>query len=165
MLDRRAAAIGASALLAATIVAPPPPLLVWNASASMPVGLYFVAPGKSVHVGDIVAARLPDRAGRLAAHRRYLPFGLPIVKPVAAAAGDQICAIGGALFVNGMRTATRLRRDGKGRPLPAWTGCIRLGTRQLFLLANRSRASFDSRYFGPIGQDLVIGPARLIWAA
>lgn len=161
---RRRCAISAAGLAAllATVAVPPAPRLLWNASASVPVGLYAVRPGAWPAPGDLVAARLPERWRRLAAARGYLPAGVPLVKPVAALAGDEVCAIGHVLFVEGRPIARRRARDRAGRPLPAWQGCIRLRGRQLLLLAD-DPASFDGRYVGPTeGHDL-IGTARLLW--
>jgi conjugative transfer signal peptidase TraF len=161
----RAIALAATAVLLPTAAASPPPLLIWNVSASVPIGLYLVVPNGRTRAGDIAAVRLPDEAGRLAAGRGYLPLDMPLLKPVAAVSGDEVCAAEDALVINGKPAARRYRNDTAGRPLPAWNGCIRLSEDQVFLLARASRSSFDSRYFGPVGRDRLIGRARLIWSA
>ncbi len=141
---------------------PPAPRLVWNASASAPVGLYGVSPGVAVDPGDMVIARVPEPFRPLAAGRRYLPMNVPLVKRVTAIAGDEICALGQEIFVNGRWTAERRVADGQGRPMPAWSGCIRLRGGQLFLLMDNP-ASFDGRYFGATEGRDVIGKAQLLW--
>lgn len=152
------------ALLGATIVVPPLPRLVWNASASAPVGLYRVLPAMPVRTGDMVIAWPPERLRRLAAGRRYLPMNVPLVKLVAASPGDIVCAFGNAIFVNGHRVAERRPRDGKGRPMPWWRGCVTLQGGAVLLLMADSPSSFDGRYFGPTGTGDVIGKAQLLWA-
>jgi len=142
---------------------PPAPRLVWNASASAPVGLYAVAPGSSAEPGDMVIAHVPMPWQRFAATRRYMPINVPLVKRVAAAAGDEVCALGQEIFVNGRWTAARRVVDGAGRPMPKWSGCVRLRGRQLFLLMD-APASFDGRYFGVTEGIDVVGKARLLWA-
>lgn len=160
---RRLAIGGAGlALLLVSAVFPPAPRLVWNASASAPTGLYIVSPGSVPGVGDMVIARVPWRFRQLAAERRYLPLNVPLVKRVAASAGDEVCARGTAILVNGRRIADRQRTDRRGRSMPLWEGCVRLRGRQLFLLMNYSR-SFDGRYFGLTEAEDVIGKARLLW--
>ena len=162
-LRRRAALIAAGiACLGLTIALPPVPRLVWNASASAPVGLYGVSPGAAVDPGDMVIARVPEPFRRLAAERRYLPMNVPLVKRVTAIAGDEICALGQEIFVNGRWTAERRVADGQGRPMPAWSGCTRLRGGQLFVLMDNP-ASFDGRYFGATEGRDVIGKARLLW--
>ncbi|TPG42739.1 S26 family signal peptidase [Sphingomonas koreensis] len=163
-LVRRAAvlAVGA-ALMAATIVAPPAPRLVWNASASAPVGLYAVRPGAMIARGDMVIARLPPGYRRLAAARHYLPANVPLVKRAVGVAGDEICALGEQIFLNGTPVAARQRTDARARAMPRWTGCIRLRGGQLFLLMADSPESFDGRYFGVTEAGDLVGKARLLW--
>lgn len=145
-----------------TLIWPPRPALIWNASASAPIGLYRVeapgAPGR----GDMVVAWPPREARRLAAERHYLPSNVPLVKRVAAARGDRVCAAGEAVFVNGELVARRRETDPSGRPLPSWAGCLDLGEGYLLLLMP-GEDSFDGRYFGLTSMRDVIGRASLIW--
>ena len=131
-------------------------------AASAPIGLYAVAPGAFVEPGDMVVARLPKRYRLLAASRHYLPTNVPLVKRVAAYAGDEVCALGRDIFINGRRIASRRAVDAAGLPMPWWSGCLVLRGRQLFLLMD-SPSSFDGRYFGPTEGIDVIGKARLLW--
>ena len=160
-----AAALGAGiALVGATIVARPLPRFVWNASASAPVGLYAVTTGAPLRAGDMVIARVPARYRILAAKRHYLPANVPLVKRVAATSGGQVCALGPTLFLDGAWLADRRRRDGAGRVMPWWEGCVRLGPGQIFLLMPGNPNSFDGRYFGPSDKVDIIGTAHLLWA-
>ena len=152
------------ALIGVTIVTQPNPRLVWNASASAPVGLYVVTPGATVRQGNMVIARLAEPMQTLAATRHYLPANVPLVKQVAALSGAMICAHGLAISINGIRVATRRRRDRAGRLMPWWTGCQRLRSGFVFLLMPRVRDSFDGRYFGPTRASDIVGKARLLWA-
>lgn len=163
-LRRRVAAvaIGAGILLGSAAL-PPTPRLVWNASASAPIGLYAVSLGAVIDPGDMVIARVPVPYRRMAAVRRYLPMNVPLVKHVAAVAGDDVCAFGQDIFVNGRWVAERRTADAADRPMPMWTGCTRLRGRQLFLLMDAA-ASFDGRYFGVTEGADVLGRARLLWA-
>jgi conjugative transfer signal peptidase TraF len=161
---RRATAIGVlAAALGATIIVRPAPLLVWNASASAPVGLYAVGPQQMPESGNMVIARVPAAWRRLAAIRHYLPENVPLVKRVVAAPGDTVCARGAEITVNGREAARRLARDGSGRPMPWWNGCVTLRHGALFLLMTDSPASFDGRYFGPTPRGDIIGKARSLW--
>jgi conjugative transfer signal peptidase TraF len=148
--------------LTASIAWKPPVLLVWNASASAPLGLYRLRPTAPVRRGDMVIAWTPRPARELAAARHYLPANVPLVKRVAAAAGDRVCAAGRAVSINGTRVAMRQRSDGAGRPMPWWSGCRRLGQREYFLLMDR-RDSFDGRYFGVTRSEDLVGRTVLLW--
>jgi conjugative transfer signal peptidase TraF len=160
---RRAIAVaGVIAALSATIAAPPAPVLVWNVSASAPVGLYSVRNRGKVGVGDMVIARIPEPWRIFAAKRRYIPVNVPLVKRVAAVPGDRVCAAGHNILVNGRRLARRLEVDGAGRSMPLWRGCITLRDGALLLLIG-DRASLDGRYFGATGKADVVGRAVPLW--
>lgn len=152
-----------AALLAASAGARLPILLVWNASASAPLGLYAVRSGALPRRGDMVVAWVPGPARSLAAARQYLPANVPLVKRVAAAPGDRLCARGPDIRINGRLVAKRLERDRSGRPMPWWTGCRRLEANELFLLTD-SPQSFDGRYFGVTRKSDIVGSAGLLWA-
>ena len=154
---------GSALVLAASLLWKPPVLLVWNASASAPMGLYRLRPQALVRRGDMVVAWTPRPARELAASRHYLPANVPLVKRVAAAPGDEVCASASSILINHRRAATRQRVDGAGRPMPWWSGCRRLGPGQYFLLME-SPLSFDGRYFGVTRSSDVLGRAELLWA-
>lgn len=155
-----AAGIG---LLAATVVAPPAPRLLWNATPSAPLGLYWITPGAAIRQGQLVAARLPEAFRGLAAERRYLPHGVALVKRVAAVPGDRICGAPRYVSINRRMVAGRLPTDRAGRPLPAWMGCRTLGDGRYLLLITNRPDSFDGRYFGPSRASDIIGRASLLW--
>ncbi|HEY7810923.1 MAG TPA: S26 family signal peptidase [Allosphingosinicella sp.] len=156
------AALTVSALVV-TIFWRPRPLLVWNASASMPVGLYAVAPPIEVRAGEMVIARIPEQARSLAADRGYLPLNVALVKRVGAARGDRVCAVGEAIWVNGRHVAARREADGRGRRMPWWTDCRDLGDGE-YLLLTENALSFDGRYFGITRKEDLLGRAVLLWA-
>jgi len=163
-LGRYAALIGAGiAGLGLTIAWPPLPRLVWNASASAPIGLYAVSPGTTPARGDMVIAWPPAAARQIAAHRHYLPANVPLVKRVVAVAGNTICAVDRTVTVNGRPVALRRSADAAGRPLPAWQGCIRLAPGAVFLLMTETPDSFDGRYFGPTSAHDIVGRATPLW--
>jgi conjugative transfer signal peptidase TraF len=137
----------------------PAPKLIWNATASTPVGLYVVRPDRHPTIGDLVVIRPPEPLAKFLAEGGYLPRGLPLLKQIAADAGDTVCRSGATVTIDGIAVATAHERDHLGRPLPAWSGCRTLGTGELFLL-NRHPDSLDGRYFGPIPASAVLGRAH-----
>lgn len=155
--------VGLILALGATSVTAPRPRLVWNASASAPIGLYAVGDAADLARGDIVIARLPDEFRMFAARRHYLPANVPLVKRVAAVPGDKVCAVGARIFVNGRLIGSSLARDGAGRVMPRWAGCVSLAEGRYFLLMAESGASFDGRYFGVSEASDIVGRARLLW--
>jgi conjugative transfer signal peptidase TraF len=156
------AAIGIAAA-AAPAAWQPRVRIAYNASASAPLGWYQVRAFASPQVGHFVLAMLPNDAAALAARRGYLPAGLPVLKQVAAVAGQHVCAHADAIVIDGAVSAHILRADRMGRPLAAWHQCRRLIDGELFLLNTSNAASFDSRYFGPVSVSAVRGQAIPIW--
>ena len=105
---------------------------------------------------------MPWRA--LAAQRHYLPANIPLVKWVVATQGDEICAKGAEVSINGLPAVTRRARDARGRILPWWEGCRTLGRGEAFLLMADASASFDGRYFGVTRGADIVGKAQFLWA-
>ncbi|BCI65724.1 S26 family signal peptidase [Acetobacter aceti] len=143
----------------ASLAIHPTPRWVWNETASVPVGLYRIQPTVPIRVGDIVALRLPVREATLLATRGYLPLGVPLLKPVAALAGQSVCRDGVHVTVDGKAVGDAKTVDHRGRKLPLWQGCQRLGPGLVFVMNAAVPTSLDGRYFGVLPTDSVIGRA------
>lgn len=65
--------ICAAAVVIATMGPKPMPSLVWNASESVPVGLYRVRPAGKLIVTDLVVALPPEPLATFLAEAGYLP--------------------------------------------------------------------------------------------
>lgn len=152
------ATVAVLALCGPAVISPAPKLL-WNATASAPVGLYILRPAHDIHAGDLLALRPPEPLANFLAKGGYLPRGVPLLKQVAAVAGETVCRTGATVAIDGIAVATAHERDRLGRPLPAWSGCRTLQVGELFLL-NRHPDSLDGRYFGPLPANAVLGRAR-----
>ncbi|MGK9232226.1 S26 family signal peptidase [Inquilinus limosus] len=150
-------------LLGLAALGRPAPLVVYNASASAPIGFYWVRPAGVFRRGDLVLARTPEALRRLAAERGYVPSTVPLVKRIAALAGDTVCALGHVVAIDGRPVAAQRQADGRGRPLPAWTGCRMLAAGDVFLLMEDVPDSFDGRYFGVSPAVDVIGRLVPLW--
>ena len=158
-----AAGIGV-AVIAWSAMTTPRPFLVYNASASVPIGFYRIADPQPLHVGDYVLAMPPETIRSLIAKRSYLPTGTPLLKRVAGTAGQHVCARGGALAIDGIVSVERVfDRDSRDRSLPVWTGCRTLRSGEVFLLMTDVPNSLDSRIFGPIPAETIIGKAVPLW--
>lgn len=134
-----------------------PRLVLINETPSLPRGLYLRTFGAAPRVGSVVALRQPDAA------RPYLAgLGMPgevlLIKRVAAAAGDPVCA-GGSRLQAGQRAVEVAGRDRQGVSLPAWRGCRLLQDGEVFVLGDTAN-SFDGRYFGPTATTTLQGVYR-----
>jgi conjugative transfer signal peptidase TraF len=139
------------------------PLLVYNATASAPVGFYRVLPPSPLRQGDLVLAGTPASVRLLAAERGYVPATVPLVKRVAALRGEMVCAVGHSITIDGRHVADQLLVDRLGRALPAWSGCRTLDQGEVFLLVEGVPDSFDGRYFGPVAMSAIIGKLTPLW--
>ena len=156
----RSAIIAAGVVVAviASIISPPRLLLIWNTTASTPIGLYTITRVMPKR-GDLVLIRLPADMEAIAVSRAILLPNTPVLKPVVAVAGDVVCRFGATITINGRPAAIARELDQHGRRLPVWRGCRHLSHSQVFILA-RHRDSFDSRYYGPLDAHAAHGVAH-----
>ena len=144
---------------AAIAVFDPLPHVVWNASASAPIGLYRIEPLPGPPNGALVAVTPPSALARWLAERGYLGERVPLLKHVSARPGQIVCRIGAVVSVDGRPVAVARQRDGRGRPLPVWQGCRALRAGELLMLNPEHADSMDGRYFGPLPASTVLGRA------
>ena len=138
-----------------------PKKLIWNASSSIPIGLYVVEKRMPAR-DDLVLVSLPKWARIVADQRGYLPSNIPALKRVSALLGDTVCRFGRAILVNGTEKAKARLSDNFARNMPVWYGCRILSEGQVFLLADHP-SSFDGRYFGVTETADILGVAKPIW--
>jgi len=158
---RRLAALATAGLAAAAFTAGPP-TIVWNTTASAPLGLYRLRPPGALHVGDWLAVHPPSALSAWLSARGYLPAGALLIKQVAALPPSRVCGQRDQVTVDGRPVAHVADVDRWGRGLPAWRGCRPLTGSEVFLL-NRAPSSLDGRYFGPLPRSAVVGCLTPLW--
>jgi len=114
------------------IALPPRPKILYNPSSSAPIGWYQVIDNYAPKRNDLVAAYAPDWARKLADERSYLPYEYPLIKSVLAIEGDEVC----------------YHIDRVSVPN---------GAGEIWIASSDVQAGFDSRYFGPINLNMLIG--------
>ncbi|HJU19338.1 MAG TPA: conjugative transfer signal peptidase TraF [Stellaceae bacterium] len=145
-----------------------------NATASMPRGLWRVAPAAGpIPRGAIVSLCLPPGPLlRLALRRGYLDAGRcpggaePLLKPVAAIAGDVVRITAAGIAVNGalLPNSAARKQDSAARPLsPLPPGTYRVAPGAVWVVSSYAGKSFDSRYFGAVPVSAVRGTAQPVW--
>jgi conjugative transfer signal peptidase TraF len=139
------------------------PHYIWNASNSVPIGLYRLRPVTTLTVTDLVAVQPPDPLATFLDYNGYLPIGVPMLKRVLALPKQTVCRNGLTIAVDGVDVGQAYERDGRGRPLPAWHGCRIIADGDVFVMNWQSPDSFDGRYFGPLPASAVIGRAVPVW--
>ena len=139
------------------------PAYIWNASESVPIGLYRVQPVGRLTVTELLAIRTPEPLATFLDLNGYLPSGVPMLKRVVALPGQTVCRTGLTITVDGIEMGEARERDSRGRPLPAWQGCRAIAGGELFVMNWQSADSLDGRYFGSIPASAVIGQALPVW--
>jgi type IV secretory pathway protease TraF len=75
------------------IAAKPTALHIWNASGSVPIGLYRLHPTGRLAVTQLVEVQSPEPLATFLADRRYLPRGIPVLKRMLALPGKRFAEI------------------------------------------------------------------------
>lgn len=141
-----------------------------NLTPSEPLGLWrIVKPDRPILVGDQVFICPPNTDEmREARARGYLRLGLcegrvaPLIKTVVAASGQAI-EISDDVHVDGrpLPHSKVSWMDGQGREMtPHAGGVVPPGA---VFLHSEFPGSFDSRYFGPLPMDGILGLAHEVW--
>ena len=126
--------VSAVAVLMSTMGPTRMPTLVWNASESVPIGLYHVRPAGKLDITDLVVALPPEPLATFLATGGYLPRGAPLIKRVLALPGQTVCRSGFTIVVDGIDMGSARTRDHGGRDLPTWQGCRILSKEEVFLM-------------------------------
>jgi type IV secretory pathway protease TraF len=108
-------AIVATSLLLSTIGGTTPHY-IWNASSSVPIGLYRVQATTRLAVTELVAVQPPDLLAAFLDLNGYLPIGVPMLKRVLALPGQTVCRNGLKIAVDGVDVGETRERDGRNRP-------------------------------------------------
>lgn len=143
----------------------------WNTTPSVPVGLYWQVKA-SIAKGAFVLVCPPDtKPFQQARERTYIDIGpCPggygrMMKQIAGMGGDTIAVRSDGVYVNNVRLpdSTPMARDPQGRPMSFIDGATyTLAPHQLLLMGTNSM-SFDSRYYGPVGEDMVLSVIKPIY--
>lgn len=145
------------------------PFMRINGTDSMPKGLYFVMTGPQAPTrGNLAVLCLPPDWTDFAADRGYLGHGecagdhSSLLKPILAVPGDSLQVTADGVWINGkpVPNSAALGKDSAGRTLmsyPFGSYAVEPGT--VWVFSSHDRRSFDSRYFGPIPDSLIVGSA------
>jgi conjugative transfer signal peptidase TraF len=139
------------------------PGLVWNVSASVPIGLYLVTPPDRLRVTDLVVVEPPREVADFLAERSYLPRSVPLLKRVLALPRQTVCRRNLTIIVDGIEVGAARESDHLERALPVWQGCRLIADDMIFVMNWQSPNSLDGRYFGPIPITSVVGRATPLW--
>jgi len=136
-----------------------------NTTESYPIGIYKIEEGYTK--GDLVFLCPEGKDFEKLNARGYIPKGLcpagtkPLLKKAMAVAGDRV-VVSDYVYINGkkVKNSKLYLYDSKGNRIKFFDQkSYYLGPGQVFVLSDYNDKSFDSRYFGPINQNSIIGKA------
>lgn len=143
----------------------------WNTTASVPEGLYWTIKAPIKTGAYVLVCPTDTRIDQMARERTYIGTGpCPgnyerMIKRIGGMTGDAIAVRADGVYVNNRKIADSapMAHDPAGRPLPVIAGAsFALGSHQV-LLMGENQLSFDSRYYGAVGEDAVVSVLKPIW--
>jgi conjugative transfer signal peptidase TraF len=156
-------ALGIPIAALSTIAAKPATQYLWNASESVPIGLYRLRAASKLVVTELVAVQQPQPLATFLGGRGYLPRGIPMLKRVLALSGQTVCRDRLTITIDKIEVGEAHERDSRGRPLPVWQGCRVIAEGEVFLMNWQSPGSLDGRYFGVLPITAIVGRAEPLW--
>jgi conjugative transfer signal peptidase TraF len=136
---------------------------LWNASGSVPVGLYRLRPASELAATELVVVGPPEPLATFLNERGYLPRGIPMLKRIAALPGQTVCRDRLSITVDEIEIGMARERDSRDRPLAVWQGCHLIEDGEVFLMNWQSTDSLDGRYFGVLPMNTVMARAEPLW--
>ena len=129
---------------------PLPKILIYNRTASLPVGWYLQIPASKYNIGDLVVFSPPAAAQSLAEQRNWLKKGEPLLKRIGAL-GNTPWEIddSGQFFIAETYIGNTSETDSLGRAMPRIRGKFYVGPDE-FLPVSPHPGSFDGRYYGAV---------------
>ncbi len=142
----------------------------WARTPSLPPGIYRVTRNPA---DPLISFCPTGDASTDSVARGYRENGLicpdrhaPLLKPIAARPGDQVIVSKDGVTVNGrlLPNSKPSLLDGQRRPMHIWpVGTYTVQPHTMWVVSTYNRASYDSRYFGPIQTGDFIQYARPVW--
>jgi conjugative transfer signal peptidase TraF len=139
--------------------------------SSCPIGIYHVVHQPPAR-GELVKACLPEAIASYGMARGYLASGEcpngaePVIKVIGALAGDRVDLLPEEIRVNGTalpQSSTRMR-DSRGRAVRTLPrGSYETTADDVWLFGLHDARSWDSRYFGPVPVNAVLGAVEPVF--
>jgi len=144
-----------------------------NLTNSVPIGFYIIS---SSPESGLVEFCPPEPFATLSRERGYRErsrFGCPdgakpLLKPIAARSGDIVSISATGIAVDGKLVphTTALHRDSAGRPITPWAfGIYTVRDGTIWVASSFNTHSFDSRYFGPIPESVILHHLTPLWTS
>jgi conjugative transfer signal peptidase TraF len=140
-----------------------------NTSYSLPMGLYIRTTDRRATLIEFCpeGRYAEESSSRGYRTNGFCPDGaVPLLKPVVATPGDTVEMSDRGIAVNGhlLPDTGPVARDSLGRSLQPWpNGRYVVGEGTVWVASSYNRASYDSRYMGPIPTRLIRARLKPLW--
>lgn len=132
--------------------------IILNTTDSLPHGFYKIVKKEKYCLNDLVVFPIPASVKRTVVGRHWLPENGLLIKNIVALPGDSFSTLEGKYVVKDEFIGSILKIDSEGRSMPVFEKNDTLNSG--ILVARRGvKTSFDSRYFGAIPIDNILGVA------
>lgn len=139
-----------------------PHMLIYNYTASLPTGWYWLEDTDRISRGDIVLCDAEQDIMQLALQRKWIKKDTHFLKYVYGIPGDIYEIRANRYIVNGEDKGEIKRIDTEGRPMPLLTDGKYTVPDGYLLIGTEAENSFDSRYYGPVSLKNVYKKAHYI---
>lgn len=133
--------------------------ITYQVSASMPKGFYLIMPSSLFYRGEAVVFKAPDYVRGELIHHHWIPDDGMMMKKITAMPGDDVCYQSNWLLLPHGKRLPIYHYYAPGKRLPRYYFCGQLPKNNYLLTSDRAKRSFDSRYFGPVSNRLILGKA------
>ncbi|MDR1057819.1 MAG: signal peptidase I [Coxiellaceae bacterium] len=133
--------------------------VIFTATASVPKGFYLITPLKTIERHDIVEFIPPSNILSFIKDKHWIPHRGTLIKYVFAKPHDHVCIYHRVIWINGKKIAKVYKFYAKNKLLPQIQICGKLQKNEYLLLSTKSERSFDSRYFGIVTRQEILGRA------
>ena len=144
--------------------------LRWAKTPSLPPGIYRLTSNPS----DPLISFCPiGQSSKESSERRYREDSwtcpdhhAALLKPVVAKAGDIVTVTKDGINVNGsyLRNSRAFALDGQKLPMHIWpSGIYPVSPGTVWVISSFNRASYDSRYYGPIKVSQILHYGHPVW--
>lgn len=144
--------------------------LRWARTPSLPPGIYRLTDNPS----DPLISFCPvGESSRESSERGYRDRSwacpdhhAPLLKPVVAREGDTVTISSAGISVNGhlLPNSRAYPFDGQRRPMHIWpSGLYTVARGTVWVVSTYNKASYDSRYYGPVAVQNIIHYGHPFW--
>ncbi len=132
-------------------------IIMYPNSDSMNLNTYLLVMGSEPKIGDVAVYRYSKKMDRYKHYDWFQGVKNGFTKRIVGKGGQTVCTIKRRVYIDNKPIGVVRRKDPFGKLLPINRGCRKIKKNYRYLLSDKRRLSFDSKYYGEISKDLIEG--------